>query len=75
MQRDKEIKGRVSITTTPVTSTENADGDRESKDGSGHAHGGSVTPVKSNRKRACSAPHHSTTPVTLTKNADGAPCS
>ena len=74
MQRDKEIKGRVSITTTPVTSTENADGDRESKDGSGHAHGGSVAPVKSNRKTGCSAPHHSTTPVTSTENADGAPC-
>jgi len=28
MQRDKEIKGRVPITTTLVTSTENADGDR-----------------------------------------------
>jgi len=74
MQRDKEIKGRVSIITMLVTSTENADGDRESKDGSGHVHGGSVAPVNSNRKRACSAPHHSTTPATSTENANGAPC-
>jgi len=53
MQRDKEIKWRVPFTTTSVTSMEIAEFDFTAPtnvtDGSGHVHGGSVTPAQQNQ--------------------------